>query len=227
MSRNGPAHARIAIGRRNSAHTTRLWFVIFFIPIFPLGRKRIIDYCPACTRHYAVDAQKWETAKQLEISGAQDEYRASPTPENAIAFHQQLLKYHQAAEAAEFQKKMSEQFASSAKVQAYLGAALEHFGKRDEAVPYFTKALELRPDLPEARIGMARSHMRARIAWMRRAPCWIIWKNQAQPISIPFNRSRRWRLLIKKRIATPKRWNCSAGYKPNCPTSRRSKDSAR
>lgn len=146
-----------------TSYDTRLWFVIFFIPIFPLGRKRIIDYCPACTRHYAVDAQKWETAKQLEISGAQDEYRANPTPENAIALHQQLLKYHQTAEAAEFQKQMSGQYASSAKVQAYLGAALEHFGRGDEAVPYFAKALELRPDLPEARIGMARAHIRGKL----------------------------------------------------------------
>jgi tetratricopeptide (TPR) repeat protein len=144
-----------------TSYDTRLWFVIFFIPIFPLGRKRIIDYCPACTRHYAVDAQKWETARQLEISGAQDEYRANATPENAIALHQQLLKYHEVAEATELQKKMSEQYAASAKVQAYLGAALEHVGRRDEATPFFAKALELRPDLPEARIGMARSHMRA------------------------------------------------------------------
>ena len=143
-----------------SSYDTRLWFVIFFIPVFPLGRKRIVDYCPACTRHFAVDAQKWETAKQLEISGAMDEYRAHPTPETAIAVHQQLLKFHQIAQAADFQKKMAEQYATNAKVQAYLGAALEHVGRRDEAGPYFARALELRPDLPEARVGMARGHMR-------------------------------------------------------------------
>src|SRR6266478_589740 len=40
-----------------TSYDTRLWFVIFFIPVFPLGRKRLLAYCPACTRHYAVDAQ--------------------------------------------------------------------------------------------------------------------------------------------------------------------------
>src|SRR5437879_1577427 len=144
-----------------TSYDTRLWFVIFFIPVFPLGRKRIVDYCPACTRHYAVDAQKWETAKQLEISGAMDEHRANPKPENAIAVHQQLLKIHQTAQATDFQKKMAEQFASNAKVQAYLGGALEHVGQHEQAAAYFAKALELRPDLPEARLGIARNHIRA------------------------------------------------------------------
>src|SRR5947209_2116421 len=87
-----------------TSYDTRLWFVVVFIPIIPLGRKRIIDHCPSCTRHFAVDKQKWETAKQLEVSGAMEQYRANPTPEGAIAVHQQLLKFHQSVEAAEFQK---------------------------------------------------------------------------------------------------------------------------
>ena len=57
------------------SYDTRLWFVVFFIPVIPLGRKRILDYCPACTRHYAVEADKSETARQLEVSGAQGTLR--------------------------------------------------------------------------------------------------------------------------------------------------------
>src|SRR5690242_17932788 len=51
-----------------TSYDTILWFVVVFIPLIPIRRKRIIDYCPACTRHFAVDLEKWETAKQLEIS---------------------------------------------------------------------------------------------------------------------------------------------------------------
>jgi len=140
------------------SYDTRLWFVVFFIPIFPL--KRILDYCPACTRHYAVEADKWETAKQLEVSGAQEKFRTEPTADNAIAAHQQLLHFHQVDEAAEFQKTMTAKFADNAKVHAYLGAALAHIGKLDEAKPFYVRALELRPDLPEARIGVALAHIR-------------------------------------------------------------------
>src|SRR5262249_48331430 len=78
-----------------TSYNTRLWFVVVFIPIIPLGKKRIIDYCPACTRHYAVDLKKWEAAKQLEISAALDKYRTTATHENAIAVHQTLQKFHQ------------------------------------------------------------------------------------------------------------------------------------
>jgi len=144
-----------------TSYDTRLWFVVFFIPIVPLGRKRIVDYCPVCTRHYAVEADKWETSKQLEVSGAQDKFRSSQLPEDAMALHQQLMTYHQLDEAAEFRKSMREKFPDNAKVHAYLGASLEHFGKLDEAAAMFRRALELRPDLPEARTGVAMAQIRA------------------------------------------------------------------
>jgi tetratricopeptide (TPR) repeat protein len=143
------------------SYDTRLWFVVLLIPVIPLGRKRIIDYCPACSRHYAADADKWETAKQLEISGALEKYRTQPTPENAIAAHQQLLGFHQREQAADFRKAMIEKFDGNAKVHAYLGAALEHLGQFDESHKYFARALALRPDLPEARIGVAMANIRA------------------------------------------------------------------
>ena len=143
------------------SYDTRLWFVILYIPIIPLGRKRILDYCPACRRHYAPSLEKWETARQLETSGAMEKYRSNPTPENAIAAHQQLLGFHQVPEATELQKTMAEKFPDNAKVQAYLGSALDHMGRRDQAVEYYKRALELRSDLPEARVGLARGYIRA------------------------------------------------------------------
>jgi tetratricopeptide (TPR) repeat protein len=143
-----------------SSHDTRLWFVIFFIPIIPLGRKRIVDQCPACTWHYALDLDKWETAKQLEISGALDKFRADPTPEAAIEAHQRLVHFHQTTEAAEFRAMMKTKFADNAKVHAYLGAVLEHLGQATEAAESYRRALELRPDLPEARVGVAEAQIR-------------------------------------------------------------------
>lgn len=143
------------------SYDTRTWFVIFLIPIIPLKRLRIIDYCSACTRHYAMEADKWETARQLEVSGAQEKYRSNPTPEAAIEVHQNMMNYHQLEDAAAFRKTMREKYADNAKVHAYLGAVLERFAQLEEATAAYTRAYELRADLPEARIGVARGAMRS------------------------------------------------------------------
>jgi tetratricopeptide (TPR) repeat protein len=145
-----------------ASYDTGLYFVIVFIPIIPLGRKRIIDSCPACRRHYVVDLQKWETAKQLETSGALEKYRSQPTPENAIEAHRQLLAFQQNVEAVELERAMREKFADNARVQVYLALSLSQLGRLSEAETFFTRALELRPDMPEARVGVAQKHIRAK-----------------------------------------------------------------
>lgn len=145
-----------------TSYDTRLWFVIIFIPVIPLGRKRILDQCPACSRHYIVELQKWETSKQLEISGALEKYRSNPSPDSAIETHQTLVNYHQTTEAAEFRQMMRTKYNDNAKVHAYLGAVLEQLGEFDEATECFNRAIELRPDMPEARVGVAQGLIRAK-----------------------------------------------------------------
>ena len=161
--RNGATRTAVcqSCGRHANLYSydTRLWFVFLFIPIIPLGRKRILDQCSVCQRHYAIDADKWETQKQLGISGATDTYEANPTPEAAMELHQTMLNFHQRAQAAEFRRGMVEKFPANAHVHAYLGEALTRAGHPAEGAPFFTRALELRPDLPEARVGVAFRHV--------------------------------------------------------------------
>jgi len=108
-----------------------------------------------------VEADKWETQKQLNVSGALEEYQADATPEKAMAAHQTLVNFHQHSQAAECRREMAEKFPQNAKMQAYLGQSLSERGAVEEASPFFHRALELRPDLPEARVGVAREHIRA------------------------------------------------------------------
>jgi len=74
------------------SYDTRLWFVVIFIPIIPLGRKRIIDACPFCRRHFAANADTYEQSKQLQISGSLEEYRRAASPESALKAHGQLCR---------------------------------------------------------------------------------------------------------------------------------------
>ena len=143
-----------------TSYNTRLWFVVVFIPIIPLGRKRIIDSCPSCRRHFVADLEKWEMTKQLETSGAMEKFRSNPTPETGMAAHKQFLGFHQINEAMELQKVLQEQFRDNAKVHIYLAEAMVHLGRVEEAGPFYDRALELRSDLPEARIGVAERLLR-------------------------------------------------------------------
>ncbi len=142
-----------------TSYDTRLWFVILFIPIIPLGRKRVMDECSRCQRHYAADRDKYEMSKQLSISGAQDNFRESPTPENAMQVHAQFLGFHQHEEAQRFREAVLEQFPQSADLRACLASHLEQMGDWGGAFALHEQAHALRPDLPDARVGVARKRM--------------------------------------------------------------------
>lgn len=75
------------------SYDTRLWFVIVFIPVIPLGRKRVIDECRSCRRHMVANADAYEEAKQLQTSGSLEQFRRDPSPEAALGAHAQLLDF--------------------------------------------------------------------------------------------------------------------------------------
>ena len=41
------------------SYDTTLYFVIFMVPIIPLGQKRILESCPSCQRHKIVKLKDW------------------------------------------------------------------------------------------------------------------------------------------------------------------------
>src|SRR5690606_17881715 len=69
------------------SYDTRLFFVVFFIPVIPLGRKRIVDECSSCSRHYAVNAEQYQEARAQTLNESMEKFRAQPSPETAAEFH--------------------------------------------------------------------------------------------------------------------------------------------
>jgi tetratricopeptide (TPR) repeat protein len=59
------------------SYDTRLYAVVLFVPLIPLARKRIIEQCPACTRHGAMPLDDWRQAEKRSAE-AIAAYRASP-----------------------------------------------------------------------------------------------------------------------------------------------------
>jgi tetratricopeptide (TPR) repeat protein len=98
--------------------------------------------------------------KQLCISGALHAYETKPTPETAVELHETMVTFLQTGQAATFRPEMLERFGNNAKVHAYLGHVLQQLGRQVDSTKHFARALELRPDLPEARVGVAQQYLR-------------------------------------------------------------------
>ena len=145
-------HSRTAL----TSYDTRLWVVFFFIPIVPLGKKRIIDRCCSCQRHYVTSLGKWDELQQLGISTAKAEYEKDPSAEKAVQYHQTLLNFHDHETAERFRSTVQAQFTRSATWQTYLGTVLGEIGRGAEATEALEKAWSLKPDLPEVREALAR-----------------------------------------------------------------------
>src|SRR5688572_15781563 len=66
-----------------TSYDTRLYFVFFMIPIFPLGRKRIIEECAICTRHQAMPMNIWQEAHR-RTEQLIEQYRAAPSDKERV-----------------------------------------------------------------------------------------------------------------------------------------------
>jgi tetratricopeptide (TPR) repeat protein len=137
------------------SYDTRLFFVVVFIPVIPLGRKRIIDHCRACTRHYALSADQYEQSKQLNTSGSLEKFRRQPSPDAAIEAHGQLLGFHEMEQAAEFRKSALKRYPDHAGLRSAMASQLQEMSIYDECAKLYQAAYDLDPDLPDARVGVA------------------------------------------------------------------------
>jgi hypothetical protein len=66
------------------SYDTTLYFVVFYIPLLPLGRKRILEQCSACQKHRVLSLQKWETTKEQAIARLLEALRANPDDRDTI-----------------------------------------------------------------------------------------------------------------------------------------------
>ena len=61
------------------SYDTRSYFVFIFIPIIPLGKKRIIEQCPSCRKHTAVRYRDFQRLRQHELPEAVEGEEIDPS----------------------------------------------------------------------------------------------------------------------------------------------------
>jgi tetratricopeptide (TPR) repeat protein len=142
------------------SYDTRLWFVVLLIPIIPLGKKRILDYCPQCTAHKMLVYDEWQKIGSEVLTEAQQEFAKAPNdPDISIKYHATLDYWNQKEEAKTLAEKMNSKFKRNFDIQMYLGTWYERKGKAQAADTFFEQALSVDPDNPEAKRAVAMGYI--------------------------------------------------------------------
>src|SRR5215468_4500572 len=71
------------LGELDSYDTT-LYVVVFFMPLVPLGQKRILDACPSCRRHRVLPLKTWEASKAADIDRLLEKLKENPDDRDTI-----------------------------------------------------------------------------------------------------------------------------------------------
>lgn len=139
------------------SYDTSNYVVALFVPVFPLGERRVLNHCPRCQQFKTLPLRVWENSKRQAIDAmkaelATDEISAEPV-KKAIGIaieHQDLQLLNSVAQT------LGGLFEHDAEVQTLLGEALVYFCKNAEAAAAFSRAHAITPsDSLNDRVGLA------------------------------------------------------------------------
>lgn len=135
------------------SYDTRLWIVVLFIPVFPLGRKRIIEECPSCRRHGVMPFADWERV-QRRGQDAVAAYTQSPAdPELAKEAMAATVSFRDINGFTALATQIEQHLTAHASTMAMVGGAYLLFQRLDDAERVLRAALvhnEQDEDLREA-----------------------------------------------------------------------------
>jgi tetratricopeptide (TPR) repeat protein len=128
-------------------YETWLVFSVVFVPLVPIGKKQILNYCPRCRRHNVVAYAAWQMAQKEAVEKAAAELaRSSHDPDAAIRMHATYDAYQLNDDATRFADAMLALYGDIARVQFYLAAWYERLGRNDQANAAFLTAHGLEPE---------------------------------------------------------------------------------
>jgi tetratricopeptide (TPR) repeat protein len=130
-----------------SSYDTREWFVIVFIPIIPLGKKRIIDSCPICTKHKSLPLKKYLQLKEKAYAEADQKFQQNPNdPEAAAELLQVFAAYQDMNFFDETAPQILRLFPNNHKLLSTIGAIYLQYGRIEQSRNYLEQSLTLHDD---------------------------------------------------------------------------------
>ncbi len=130
-----------------NSYQTRTWFVFVFIPLIPLGKKQIINYCPSCTYHRVMPFKKWEQLKAESIQAGMSQMKENEKdPDACLNMHSTLDAFGSREEAKSLADIMENRFPDNFDIQMYLGTFYERIQENLPSDTCFARALEINPE---------------------------------------------------------------------------------
>lgn len=139
------------------SYDTSNYIIAMFVPIFPLGERRVLNHCPRCQQFNTLSLRTWEQSKRqaieaMKVELASEDHSAEPVKKAigiAIAYQDiQLLD--------SVAQTLGNVFADDAEVQTLLGEAFVYFCRNSDAAIAFLRANAVEPtDSLNDRIGLA------------------------------------------------------------------------
>jgi len=119
---------------------------VLSIPLIPLGKKQVLDYCPRCQKHRVMPHRDWVRVQEQWIAESSAELPALPDdPDKSIRAHSAFDSLQKHEEATQLAELMEASFCDLASVQFYLAAWYERTGRASIAHRLFLRAFELEP----------------------------------------------------------------------------------
>jgi tetratricopeptide (TPR) repeat protein len=125
-----------------TSYDTTLFFVVFFIPVIPLSRKRILEQCAACQQHRVLSLAQWEEGKTNDGVAILERVRNAPNDREAVLqaigmaqWYQDEPLFNQVVE------PIASEHRGDAAIQTQLGQAYAYFARWEQAEQAYRAAL--------------------------------------------------------------------------------------
>src|SRR5688572_19651040 len=110
-----------------SSYDTTLYFVVVFVPLIPLGSKRVIDECPRCKRYRSISLRKWDRQKTQSLMDALGEWQADRgNADKASKAIGVTIAYHDKQAFDDIAPAVADAFARNVDIQLLLASANDH-----------------------------------------------------------------------------------------------------
>ncbi len=149
---SGKCQACGQLTEQRSYDTTK-YFVLFFVPLLPLSKWRVLKECRHCSKHGAIKLHDWEEAKRRDSADVTRKLRENPQdPETIIEVLGVATGYQDEGLFLQVAEHLAGPMRDHARVQAALGDAYAYFSRGDQAVLAYEASLAAKddPDVHEA-----------------------------------------------------------------------------